>query len=74
MTIESSNYLNIIDNLKVQIFKMVSVVNNINSSTFKPELKRVKSVYIESPFNKVNNEKEIQIGSKIRRFDINSYF
>jgi hypothetical protein len=53
---------------------MVSVVNNINSSTFKPELKRVKSDYIESSFKKANNEKETPIGSKIRRFDINSYF
>lgn len=74
MTIQSSNYLNIIDNLKAQIFKMVSVVNNINSSTFKPELKRVKSDYIENPFTKVSIEKETPIGSKIRKFDINSYF
>ncbi len=74
MTIESSNYLTIIDNIKAQIFKMVSVVNNINSSTFKPELKRVKTDYIENPFKKANNEKETPIGPKIRRFDINSYF
>lgn len=74
MTIQSSNYLTIIDNLKAQIFKMVSVVNNINSSTFKPELKRVKSDYIESPFAKVSIEKETPIGPKTRKFDINSYF
>lgn len=46
MEIQTSNYESLIDNLKRQIFKMASVVNNIANPPPTQELKRAKSDYL----------------------------